>query len=548
MRSAFAIYLPSSLHRKGLTVLRTALLSVYYKDGIVEFARQLVDLGWQILSSGGTARTLAEAGVPVTDVASVVGEPILGHRVVTLSREIHAGIMARDIPEDRAELERLGIPWINLVCVDLYPLENALADPNRTLESVVEKTDVGGPTLLHSAAKGQRLVICDSTDRQRVIDAIRQGTERDLVEPLAAKAEATVARYLLASARFRGSGAFDGFIGERVLACKYGENACQTPAALYSLGADDSLALDKFTLVAGTAPSYINLTDVERLLQTMTHVVVGFLESRYNRPDIAIAVKHGNACGAAYALEDPSLALIGMIEGHPEALFGGSVMVNFELDATMAMALYRRGARGAKRVLDVVVAPSFGEGAVDALRRKNDKCRMFVNPALAKLDQLSLDQSPRLRYVRGGFLRQPNYTYVLDTALIGDVPAIGAPLYNDVIFAWAIGSTSTSNTITLVKQRKLIANAVGQPSRVLACKVARMIACDAGHDIKGAVAYSDSFFPFDDGPRVLADAGVKTILTSSGSVRDGDVVRFCQEAGVALYLVPDAEGRGFYGH
>jgi phosphoribosylaminoimidazolecarboxamide formyltransferase / IMP cyclohydrolase len=193
-----------------------ALISVYHKEGIADFAQALVKRGWNVLASGGTALELARHNVPVRDIGTLVGEPILGHRVVTLSREIHAGILARDTEEDRLELERLGIPRIDMVCVDLYPLEEEIEKPGATRESVIEKTDIGGPTLLRAAVKGERIVVCDSNDYLYILYALDFGlfnTDRILVDKLAAKAEALVARYCLRSAQYRSGGELDGFVG-----------------------------------------------------------------------------------------------------------------------------------------------------------------------------------------------------------------------------------------------------------------------------------------------------------------------------------------------
>ena len=194
---------------------RTALLSVYHKPGIINFAKTLVDRGFDLLASGGTAQVLGEAGLAVTDVADIVGQPILGHRVVTLSREIHAGLLARDVPEDRAELERLKVPWIDLVCVGLYPLEEAIAHSTASSSvSVVDMTDVGGPTLIRSAAKGRRIVICDPADRFAVLDWLFYGEQHreQFISQLVAKAEMTVAKYCLTSALYHQSLALSGDI------------------------------------------------------------------------------------------------------------------------------------------------------------------------------------------------------------------------------------------------------------------------------------------------------------------------------------------------
>lgn len=186
---------------------KNALLSVYDKTGIVEFAQSLVALGWTLYASGGTAKAIASARIPVTDVADLVGgEAILGHRVVTLSREVHAGILARNTDADIAELEREGILWIDLVCVDMYPLKGEIDRHGSTSESVIEQTDIGGPTMLRSAAKGGRIVVCEAKDRSRIIEWLKAGEpDREIfLKDLAAKAEAVVSEYCLASALYHG--------------------------------------------------------------------------------------------------------------------------------------------------------------------------------------------------------------------------------------------------------------------------------------------------------------------------------------------------------
>ncbi len=532
---------------------KVALLSVYHKTGIVEFAKALVALGWRILASGGTAKTLSESGIPVRDVASLVGgKSILGHRVVTLSREVHAGLLARVTEEDTKEMEQLGIPYIDLVCVDLYPLHDEIRKRDSTVESVIEKTDIGGPTMLRSAAKGRRIVICDPTDRQFVIAWLKKGQpDKDkVIAMLCAKAEYIVSEYCLASARYHSDGEIDGMVGTKITTCKYGENGYQTPAGLYSSGMDDSLALDKFEQVAGDSPSYNNLCDIDRLLQTVTHIAAGFANNFKTLPNIAVAVKHGNPCGAS-AGKEMSDTLKKMIIGDKRAIFGGLVMTNFHIGEKEAKILltYEMD-KGKRRLLDGIIAPSFDKEAVKMLERKGDKCRFISNSALANLGQCNLDTAPRFRYVRGGFLKQPNYTYVPDLSApeLEKIGNIKVRDYPDILLAWAIGSTSNSNTVTLVKGGHLIGNGTGQQDRVGGCKLAISRAKDAGHETKGAVAYSDSFFPFTDGPQALAKAGIKTIFASSGSVMDRDVIAFCLKKNISLVLVPDKIGRGFFGH
>ena len=554
---------------------KTALISVYNKQGIVEFAKELVALGFDILASGGTAKELSSAGIKVTDTATLVGGAILGHRVVTLSREIHAGLLARDNEEDRAELKKLNIPWIDLVCVDLYPLEEEIGKLGnweigsaKARDAVIEKTDIGGPTMIRSAAKGRRIVVCDLADRQAVISWLKNGeTNREnFISSLVAKAEFIVADYCLTSARYHSAGKFDGLLGGQIAECKYGENAYQAPAGLYQ-GQSlilNPLSLTQFKLVAGTAPSYNNLADVDRLLQTITHIAAGFDVNGINlsRPakggtpspslgeggcSIAVGVKHGNPCGAAVS-DDPSSVIKKMLEGDLRAIFGGLVMVNFAIDEKLAEVLLTHKMDSGRRLLDGIIAPEFSPAAIEMLKRKGDKCRFLVNPALANLSKDSIDNHRRFRYVRGGFLAQPNYNFILDLS----AAEVGGEITNrqksDILLAWAIGCTSNSNTVTIVKDGQLLGNGVGQQDRVGCCQLEIKRATDAGHQIKDAAVYSDSFFPFVDGVQTLADAGISAIFATSGSVRDVEVKEFCKQKGISLLMLPDKDARGFFGH
>lgn len=535
---------------------KNALLSVYHKTGIVAFASSLVELGWTLYSSGGTAKEISAAGIPVQDVSALVGgEAILGHRVVTLSREVHAGLLARDLDMDIEELEKLGIPWLDLVCVDMYPLKEEIAKSDSTPESVIEKTDIGGPTMLRSAAKGRRIVMCDPADRMPVIQWLKDGEpdRSSFITSLAAKAEAAVADYCISSATYHGKGDYAGMVGRKIIPCKYGENGYQTPAALYACSTDDPLSLDKFKLVAGTDPSYNNICDLDRLIQTMTHVAATCEANNGGAsyiPFIALAVKHGNTCGASIGANIDTIVQR-MVMGDPLAIFGGLVMLNFPVTGKVAEDLLSYGMPdGQRRLLDGIIAPSFDEEAIKMLARKGDKCRFIANPALSNISRESLDTAPRFRYVRGGFLSQPNYTFILD---LGDpeLKKYGQATLQqeqDMLLAKAICDTSNSNTITIVSDLALIGNGVGQQARVYGAQLAltRTQACN--HSAIGACAASDSFFPFADGVKTLAEAGVRAIVSTSGSVKDNEVIEYCQKNNIVLYLIPDKLGRGFFGH
>lgn len=544
------------------------MLSVYDKTGIAEFARGLSELDWTIYASGGTAKAVSEAGVDVTDVSELVGgSAILGHRVVTLSREISAGLLAdKQSAEDMAEMEKLGLPIIDLVCVDMYPLEEAIAEGG----NVIEKTDIGGPTMLRSAAKGRRIVLSHASQRQPVLDWLKAGRpdEPEFLEQLAARAEYEVTRYTLALAEHLGGRDVSGSLARLSAPTKYGENPWQAPAAFYADNrvAFDPLGLDKFEHVQGMARSFVNMTDIDRLLQTVTHIAAGFDRNFGEVPSIAVGVKHGNACGAAVA-DTAVEAVKKMLEGDTRAIFGGVVMLNGPIDEAVAEALMRHAMEGDKpRLLDGVVGSEVTKEALELLSR--NKLRVVVNPALAKLSEKSLDSTRRQRPVRGGTLEQPNYTFVIDLKA-DHIQAHGEPTdqqKRDMILGWAVGSTSNSNTITLVKDGQLIGNGVGQQDRVGAGQLALTRTTTAMPELEeqgdklvlkvmldkskvaGAAAYSDSFFPFPDGPGLLAKAGIKAILTSSGSVADETVVKSLADQGVAVVMVPDKTGRGFYLH
>lgn len=533
---------------------QNALLSVYDKTGIAEFAKGLHELGWNIISSGGTAKVLAEAGVPVTDVAELVGgEAILGHRVVTLSREIHSGLLAdADKKEDLAELKDRGIPFIDLVAVDMYPLEEEIASGSATLQSVIEKTDIGGPTMLRAGAKARRIVLSRPEQRTEVLAWLTDGKPNEIAfrDALCAVAEYECARYIMISARYHGGEEVAGWIGRRVAPTKYGENPWQTPAGLFADNrvVADPLGLDQFTHQKGWELSYINETDMHRLLQTVTHIAAGFEINFAKVPAIAVGVKHGNACGAGVAATAVE-AVQKMLEGDEIAIFGGVIMLNGSIDADVATALMTyHMPDGQNRLLDGVVGSEVTPEAMEILSRA--KLRIVTNPALANLTQSSLETTPIYRNVRGGMLVQPNYTFVADLKAdyIEQNGTVTEQQQRDLVQAWAVGSTSNSNTICIVKDGRMLGNGVGQQDRVGAAKLAVSRATSRNHDVQGAAAYSDSFFPFPDGPLVLADAGISAILTSSGSVKDPEVVAALADKKVATVMLPDKVGRGFFGH
>lgn len=530
---------------------KRALISVFHKEGIEDFAKGLVSEGYEIVSSGGTAKYLREKGIEVTDAANITGVPaILGHRVVTLHPKIHGGLLAT--PEHDAEREEHGIPWFELVCVDLYPLANAIKE-GKTDAEVTEMIDIGGPTMISAAAKGGRIVVCDPGDRERVIAWIKEGEPEGAAfrRELAAKADFIVSSYRLLTARHFGDGVYEGITGTLVAEGK-GENASQSPAGLYSGGTDDPLALDKFTMLEGATLSYNNWCDVDRSLMTLVAAASAFKLAGKDDAKVIIGVKHGNPCGASVRFgSDTAGATKAMVEGDPLSLFGGTVISNFAIDAAEAEILVAHMAGEApKRILDCMIAPSFTEEAMTLLRRKNGACRFLVNEALGDERLRPTEGARMLRPVRGGFLAQGAYEFILDwnheeLEANGEV---SEEVKIDMLLSWAIGSRSNSNTITIVKDGMLLGNGTGQQSRVDAAKLAITRATDRGHDLTGAVAYSDSFFPFPDGPLTLTDAGISAIFATRGSLNDEKVKEAVIEAGAAFVTLPDSIARGFFGH
>lgn len=548
-----------------------ALLSVYDKTGIVDFAKGLNDLGWEIYASGGTAKAIADAGITVKDVSDLVGgSAILGHRVVTLSREISAGLLAdKSSQADLDELDKLKLPLIDMVCVDMYPLEEAIAQSGKKSD-VIEKTDIGGPTMLRSAAKGHRIVLSHAHQRQPVLEWLKNGKpdEDSFLDHLAARAEYEVARYILTSARYLNGNEISGSVAQISSPTKYGENPQQAEAAFYADNRVDvdPFGLDQFEHVQGMERSFINMTDIDRLLQTVTHIAAGYEVNFGEVPSIAVGVKHGNACGAGVA--DSSVdAVQKMLTGDTRAIFGGVVMINGAIDEEVAKTLMHHAMDGDKpRLLDGVIGSSVTKEALELLSR--NKLRVVVNPALSKLTKGSIDTTRRSRPVRGGNLEQPNYDFVVDlnADYIQTHGNVTDQQKQDMVLGWAIGCTSNSNTISIVKNGQLIGNGVGQQDRVGAGQLALTRTTNVIPELEeqgdqlvlkvkldktklsDAVAYSDSFFPFPDGPELLAKAGIKAFLTSSGSIGDEAVIKVLTDSGASIVMLPDKIGRGFFLH
>jgi len=527
---------------------KVALISVFDKTGIVDTAKELVELGWFIVSSGGTAKTLAKAGIPVTDVADLIsgsqadllekflskliqelgstkelessaiekidklghklipdqvsGGAILGHRVVTLSRVVHAALLA-DLkkPEDLAEMEKLGIPIIDMVICDFYPMKDIIAKPGTTIDSVIEMTDIGGPTMVRSAAKGGRIVICDAADRQWVLDELKANDGKLTPEHLQwmrAKAEQTVSVYTQDSARFHSNGNLDGITMKHEKKLAYAENKCQNPADHFSVDDDDPFALHKFSVEAGD-PSFTAMADFNGILEIMCTLAEAFGQSFGKVPFIVIAGKHGNPCGAAIDWDDPKVAINKALLGDTVAVMGGEVITNFPITDELGQALFAPEDHikiGRKNWgLDLVVAPAFSTATIELLGKK-EKRRLLSNPLLTNptLPNNEWVWKP----VRGGFLRQKQYPFILTPNNVTWIKDPGADddLFTSMLVAWAVCWKASSNTVALAKDKMLIGLGCGQQDRIACVRLCLERANRAGHDPKDSVFASDGFFPY----------------------------------------------------
>ena len=486
----------------------TALLSVFDKTGIVEFATELSRAGWQLISSGGTARTLAAAGIEVTDVADLTGfEAMLGHRVVTLHPKVHAGILADlDDENHRADLARHGIDPISMVVVNLYPFSS---DPG------IEMIDIGGPTLVRGAAKNHAhvAVVVRPADYGIVLDEIRvngrvsPSTRRDL----AAIAFREIAAYDIAIADWMGSDSSSTlpahlFIdAAHVQDLRYGENPHQEGARYRTTGATSWW--DAAVQHGGKELSYLNLYDTEAAWR-MVHQF---------RAPACVIVKHANPCGVAVA-DDIESAYRAANECDPVSAFGGIVAVNRNVDVATATAL-------APTFTEVIVAPSYDVDALTILTaKKNLRVMSAPAPSSRRLDVRTID---------GGFLVQNADVVNLDrsTWKVVTESAPSESQWDDVEFAWLVCAGVSSNAIVFAKDRMALGIGAGQQNRL---DSARIAATRSAGRAAGGVCASDAFFPFRDGLDAVADAGITVVIQPGGSVRDDEVIAAANERGIAM--------------
>jgi phosphoribosylaminoimidazolecarboxamide formyltransferase / IMP cyclohydrolase len=506
--------------------VRRALIGVWDKAGLLELATGLHTAGVEIVSTGGTAKAIADAGVPVTPVEEVTGFPeSLDGRVKTLHPRVHAGLLA-DMrrPEHVQQLENLEIRPFDLLVVNLYPFEQTVAT-GASPDECVEQIDIGGPAMVRAAAKNHAsvAVVVDPSRYSWVLEKVRSGGF-DLADRqrLALDAYRHTASYDIAVASWMGSvlapdddgSNFPGWVGaswERSNVLRYGENPHQSAALYVSSHGGAGLATSE--QLHGKEMSYNNYVDSDAALRAAYD---------HDKPCVAI-IKHANPCGIAVSEVDIAEAHRKAHACDPVSAYGGVIASNREVTLDMAEQV-------AEIFTEVILAPSYAEGAVDVLTRKKN-IRVLVTPAPSR-------GGAEMRAISGGLLLQTKDTIEAE----GDDPAkwtlaTGTPADEetlaDLAFAWRACRAVKSNAILLASGGATVGVGMGQVNRV---DSARLAVTRAGDRAKGSVAASDAFFPFPDGPQVLMDAGVKAIVHPGGSIRDAEVIAAAEAGGVALYL------------
>ena len=507
----------------GSVGAKRAILSVWDKSGLVGLARALAESGAELFASGGTARALGEAGVPVREVHELTGSPeILGGRVKTLHPAVHAGILSRRTAEDRQQLATLGWGEIDLVVVNLYPFEQTVADPKATVEAAIEQIDIGGVALMRAAAKNFQhvTVLCDPADYSGVLDELRSHDQVHLEtrRRLAGKAFARSASYDAAIWQYlegtRAALPEQWALGlHKVQEMRYGENPHQR-AALYARHTETGPLGGK--LLRGKALSYNNVLDLD---------AAWWAAISFERPTVVI-VKHLSPCGIACA-DTLAQAYPLALASDPVSAFGGVIAVNRPFDEDMAQAL-------GDLFVEAVAAPSFTSEALDLLRPRA-QCRLLsIGEVPASLcGGEAAEGVMELRSVLGGYLLQErDRGDQAEWRLVTQRAASAAELFS-LHFAWRAVAHAKSNAILLAQGEHSVGIGSGQPSRLDSVKTA---VSKAGDRAKGSVLASDAFFPFADGIEEAAKAGVTAVVQPGGSIRDDQAIAVADRLGLAMYF------------
>ncbi|ENY6170136.1 bifunctional phosphoribosylaminoimidazolecarboxamide formyltransferase/IMP cyclohydrolase [Vibrio fluvialis] len=514
--------------------IRRALISVSDKTGIVEFAKALSERGVDILSTGGTARLLAEQGIAVTEVSDYTGFPeMMDGRVKTLHPKVHGGILGRRGQDDEV-MNTHAINPIDMVVVNLYPFAQTVANPNCTLADAVENIDIGGPTMVRSAAKNHKdvTIIVNASDYDRVIaemDANDQSLTLDT-------------RFDLAIAAFEHTAAYDGMIanyfgtmvpsyGEnkegdeeskfprtfnqqfiKKQDMRYGENSHQD-AAFYVEANPEEASVSTARQIQGKALSYNNIADTDAALECV---------KEFAEPACVI-VKHANPCGVALG-GDILEAYNRAYQTDPTSAFGGIIAFNRELDAATATAIVER------QFVEVIIAPSISAEAIDVVAAKKNVRLLECGEWHSKTTGFDVKR------VNGGLLVQDRDQGMVT---LGDLKVVSQRQpteeeLKDALFCWKVAKYVKSNAIVYAKGDMTIGVGAGQMSRVYSAKIAGIKAADEGLEVAGSVMASDAFFPFRDGIDAAAEAGIKCVIQPGGSMRDDEVIAAADEHGMAM--------------
>jgi phosphoribosylaminoimidazolecarboxamide formyltransferase/IMP cyclohydrolase len=500
-------------------MVKRALLSVSNKEGLVEVGRGLVELGVEIVSTGGTAKALRDAGVPVTYISDVTGFPeILDGRVKTLHPKVHGGILARRNEEHLSQLQELDITPIDLVVVNLYPFKETIAKPDVTLADAIENIDIGGPTMVRAAAKNYQnvLIVVNPARYPEVLSALQtQQVSDELRLSLAREAFAHTASYDSAISSYLAEVAGETFSKEITVSAqlvqtlRYGENPHQQ-AAFYRDPAVKGACIGNAEQLHGKELSYNNILDANAALE---------LVREFSQPSVVI-VKHNNPCGCASA-DNISLAYERALEGDPISAFGGIVAVNQTVDGITAEKM-------SKIFLEAIIAPNFTDEALEILMQKK-------NLRLLKTDDLTeqTNDTMEVRKVNGGLLLQQFDRQLLNPEAL-QVASKKQPTQgelDELIFAMTIVKHVKSNAIVVTKGKQLIGVGAGQMNRVGSANIAFN---QAGDKVKGAVMASDAFFPFRDTVDAAAEYGIAAIIQPGGSMRDEESITACNEHGISM--------------
>ncbi|WP_129124554.1 bifunctional phosphoribosylaminoimidazolecarboxamide formyltransferase/IMP cyclohydrolase [Geomonas oryzae] len=504
-----------------------ALVSVSEKAGVVEFSRALAGYGVEILSTGGTAKLLREAGIPVKDVSEFTGFPeMLDGRVKTLHPKVHGGILGmRENPAHVAKMQEHGIEPIDMVVVNLYPFEATVAKEDCTMEDAIENIDIGGPTMLRSAAKNNRdvTVIVDHADYATVLDEMKAtggSVSRETNFRLAVKVYQHTAAYDGAISNWLGARTGEGVAKypdtltmqyKLAQGMRYGENPHQSGAFYVEKGAKEA-SISTARQIQGKELSYNNIGDTDAALECV---------KQFDQPACVI-VKHANPCGVAVAgsiMEAYDLAY----KTDPESAFGGIIAFNRELDETTARAIVER------QFVEVIIAPKVTEAASEIVAAKKNvrlmECGFWPEQPAARFD---------FKRVNGGMLVQDADLELFTELKVVTKRAPTDQEMEDLLFTWRVAKFVKSNAIVYGRSNATVGVGAGQMSRVNSARIAAIKAEHAGIPVQGAVMASDAFFPFRDGLDNAASVGVTAVIQPGGSMRDAEVIAAADEHNIAM--------------